>query len=102
MNFIKVGGPLLEFLLLNALKGSRTYGYELVSRFAPVYQITSSAIYTALKSLREKGLVNRESEISSGRVRIYYTLNSEGAVYLSNLQDKLHSELEDLKTFCEN
>lgn len=91
MNLIKVGGPLLEFLLLNALKEDRTYGYKLVSRFAPVYQITSGAIYPALKSLREKGLVNRESEISSGRVRIYYTLSSEGAVYLNNLQEKLDS-----------
>lgn len=99
MNLIKVGGPLLEFLLLNALKEDRTYGYELASRFAQVYQITPGVIYAALKSLREKGLVNRESEISSGRVRIYYTLSSEGAVYLSNLRDKLDRELENLQVF---
>ncbi len=48
----KAGRPLLEFLLLNALKEDRTYGYNLASRFAQVYQITPGVIYAALKSLR--------------------------------------------------
>ena len=86
MDLIKVNGKLLELLLLNVLNEHKAYGYELTNRFAPVYQKSSGTIYLALKSLCERELVSRESELSAGRIRVYYTLSSEGRIYLSSLR----------------
>ena len=88
MDLIKVNGKLLELLLLNVLNEHKAYGYELTNRFAPVYQKSSGTIYLALKSLCERELVSRESELSAGRIRVYYTLSSEGRIYLSSLREK--------------
>ena len=99
MNLIKVNGRLLELLLLNALKGNKAYGYELANRFAPVYRISSGVIYLALKSLCERGLSSRDSELSAGRIRVYYTIEKEGEVYRDSLHRKLEQELKDLYTF---
>lgn len=99
MNLIKVNGRLLELLLLNALKGNKAYGYELTNRFAPVYRISSGVIYLALKSLCERGLISRDSELSAGRIRVYYTIEKEGEVYRNSLHRKLEQELKDLYTF---
>lgn len=99
MDLIKVNGRLLELLLLSALKESKAYGYELTNRFVPVFQISSGAIYSALKSLCERGLVSRDSELSTGRIRVYYTIDKEGEVYRDNLYKKLKQESKDLYTF---
>ena len=79
MDLIKVNGKLLELLLLNALNEHKAYGYELTNRFTPIYQKSSGAIYLALKSLCERELVSRESELFAGRIRVYYALSSEGS-----------------------
>lgn len=99
MNLIKVNGQLLELLLLNALKEDKAYGYELMNRFAPVYKIPSGVIYLALKSLCERGLISRDSELFAGRIRVYYTINKKGKIHLENLLDELDNELENLKNF---
>ena len=99
MDLIKVNGKLLELLLLNVLNEHKAYGYELTNRLAPVYQKSSGTIYLALKSLCERELVSRESELSAGRIRVYYTLSSEGRIYLSSLREKLDLELKDLQSF---
>ena len=97
MDLIKVNGKLLELLLLNALNEHKAYGYELTNRFTPIYQKSSGAIYLALKSLCERELVSRESELFAGRIRVYYALSSEGRIYLGNLRDKLDLELKNLQ-----
>lgn len=99
MNLIKVNGRLLELLLLSALKENKAYGYELANRFASVYKISSGVIYLALKSLCERGLISRDSELSVGRIRVYYTIEKEGEVYRDNLYGKLEQELKNLYTF---
>lgn len=99
MNLIKVNERLLELLLLNALKGNKAYGYKLINRFAPVYKISSGVTYLALKSLCERGLISRDSELSAGRIRVYYTIEKEGEFYRDNLYGKLEQELKDLYAF---
>ena len=99
MDLIKVNGKLLELLLLNVLNEHKAYGYELTNRFAPVYRISSGVIYLALKSLCERGLISRDSELSAGRIRVYYTIEKEGEVYRDSLHRKLEQELKDLYTF---
>lgn len=99
MNLIKVNGRLLELLLLSALKENKAYGYELANRFASVYKISSGVIYLALKSLCERGLISRDSELAVGRIRVYYTIEKEGEVYWDNLYGKLEQELKNLYTF---
>ena len=79
MNLFKINGRLLELLLLNALKENKAYGYEMTNRFALVY--------------------SRDSELSAGKIRVYYTIDKKGEVYRDNLHGKLEQELKDLYTF---
>ena len=99
MDLIKVNGKLLELLLLNVLNEHKAYGYELTNRFAPVYQKSSGTSEMSLQKHRKSKWVSRESELSAGRIRVYYTLSSEGRIYLSSLREKLDLELKDLQSF---
>lgn len=97
--------PNAEFKIFNIDKNeyvTQYTTYELTNRFTPIYQKSSGAIYLALKSLCERELVSRESELFAGRIRVYYALSSEGRIYLGNLRDKLDLELKNLQSLLKN
>ena len=81
---------LLELCILNLLRGSRMYGYDLVKRLAgvPGLLVSEGTIYPLLARLRRAGWVRCELvESDAGPARKYYRLTAAGrdAVHWMNL-----------------
>lgn len=97
MILLSVNKFLLELLLLNQMSLQDTYGYELATRVISGIEIASGRIYSSLRSLNRRGMIIRESKIVNGKVRIYYSITTEGDVYRQNLQRQLEREATVLK-----
>ena len=75
----------LELCILNALRGERLYGYDIVKRLRVVdgLVIGEGTIYPILSRFRVQGLVAVELEESpGGPARKYYKLTARGEAVL--------------------
>lgn len=79
---------LLELCILNALRGSRLYGYDIVKRLRAIegLMISEGTIYPILSRFRREGLVETSIEESpEGPARKYYQLTERGEAFLAQM-----------------
>jgi PadR family transcriptional regulator PadR len=80
----------LELCILNALKGERLYGYDIVKRLRVIngLVIGDGTIYPILSRFRTQGLVAVALEESpGGPARKYYKLTARGEAVLARMND---------------
>ena len=81
---------LTELLVLHLLEERDAYGYEiykaLTERTEGVFTFYHTAVYTYLRRMRMKGLIdvseNAPKELPTARHMVYYTITDEGRQYL--------------------
>ena len=87
---------ILELCVLNAIRGDRLYGYDIVKRLGEVdgLVIGEGTIYPILSRFRRDGLVKTSIEESSeGPARKYYELTDRGRQHL----DRMNAHWESIK-----
>ena len=80
----------LELCILNAIRGTRLYGYDIVRRLREIegLVISEGTVYPILSRLRKEGLVESSIEESEeGPPRKYYKLTEHGERQLSQMND---------------
>lgn len=91
---------LIEFLVLGAIAGGETYGYELIQKLRSIdaLDVTESTVYPILERLRRDGYLRVRSEKSpAGPVRRYYSLTSMGEERIAEMNrhwDRLCTSIE--------
>ena len=81
---------MLEHCILNAIKGSSLYGYDIVRklRHIPSLVISEGTIYPILSRLKREGFVQTTiKESSEGPPRKYYELTNKGKRTLQKMND---------------
>jgi PadR family transcriptional regulator PadR len=76
---------MLELCILNAIKGSSLYGYDIVRKLRdiPSLVISEGTIYPILSRLKREGFVQTTiKESSEGPPRKYYELTEKGQLIL--------------------
>jgi len=79
---------LLELCILNAIRGERLYGYDIVRRLRGIegLVISEGTIYPILSRLKREGLLRTSIEESpEGPPRKYYRLTGRGEEFLSEM-----------------
>lgn len=81
---------LLELSVLNALRGTRMYGYEIAKRLqaVPGLVVVEGTIYPIMSRLQKEGLVTSSLEESpEGPARKYYRLSEDGEAVLDRINE---------------
>ncbi|MDX1567525.1 MAG: PadR family transcriptional regulator [Longimicrobiales bacterium] len=81
---------ILVLSVLNALRGERLYGYEIVKRLGDVagLSIAEGTIYPLMSRLQKEGLVESSLEPSpEGPARKYYRLTADGEAALDRIDE---------------
>ena len=79
---------MLELCILNAIKSSSLYGYDIVRKLReiPSLVISEGTIYPILSRLKREGFVQTTiKESSEGPPRKYYELTEKGRQILQNM-----------------
>lgn len=80
-------------MVLNFVRRSDTYGYEIVNEITKYYEINEKTVYPILHRLMKQGYLNSYTVKSpDGPSRKYYHITDEG-------QDKLANEIVEFKQF---
>lgn len=77
----------LRVVVLGALQNGPDYGYRLGRRLRGIHELCcpENELYTCLKGLEKKGLVSHAwGSSTSGPPRKYYSLTSEGGLFLES------------------
>ena len=88
---------MLEFCILNAIKGTSLYGYDIVRKLRGIngLVISEGTIYPILSRLKREGFVRTTiKESSEGPARKYYELTKKGESILCEMNDYW----QDIKT----
>jgi len=81
---------MLELCVLNAIKGTSLYGYDIVRKLRDIkgLVISEGTIYPILSRLKREGFVQTTlKESTEGPARKYYELTSKGEKMLSQMND---------------
>jgi len=81
---------MLELCILNAIKGTSLYGYDIVRKLRRIETlvISEGTIYPILSRLKREGFVQTTiKESSEGPPRKYYELTAKGEQTLSRMND---------------
>ena len=81
---------MLELCILNAIKGTSLYGYDIVRKLRQIETlvISEGTIYPILSRLKREGFVQTTiKESSEGPPRKYYELTAKGEQTLSRMND---------------
>jgi len=81
---------MLELCILNAIGGTRLYGYDIVRRLREIEAlvISEGTVYPILSRLRREGFLQTTIEESAaGPPRKYYRLTGKGAEILTRMND---------------
>ena len=81
---------MLELCILNTIKGSNLYGYDIVRKLRdiPSLVISEGTIYPILSRLKREGFVQTTiKESSEGPPRKYYELTEKGQQILRKMND---------------
>ena len=95
---------ILELCVLNAMRGDRLYGYDVVKKLSGIdgLVIGEGTIYPILSRFKREGLVSSSIEESSaGPARKYYQLTRRGEQYLSHMNaywENIKNGTDGLKT----
>ena len=79
---------MLEFCILNAIRGTSLYGYDIVRTLRGIegLVISEGTIYPILSRLKREGLVGTTlRESSEGPARKYYALTENGEAMLNKM-----------------
>ena len=79
---------MLEFCILNAIRGTSLYGYDIVRTLRGIegLVISEGTIYPILSRLKREGLVRTTiRESSEGPARKYYELTADGEAMLDKM-----------------
>ena len=79
---------MLELCILNAIDGTRLYGYDIVRRLREIEAlvISEGTVYPILSRLRREGFVETTIEESAeGPARKYYTVSEKGRGILARM-----------------
>ena len=79
---------MLELCVLNAIKGTSLYGYDIVRKLRSIkgLVISEGTIYPILSRLKREGFVQTTlKESTEGPARKYYELTSKGEQMLSQM-----------------
>ena len=79
---------ILELSVLNALRGTRMYGYEIAKRLQeiPGLMVVEGTVYPIMSRLEKEGLVTSSLEPSpEGPARKYYRLSADGEAALEKI-----------------
>ena len=88
---------MLELCLLNAIKGSSLYGYQIVRKLCeiPGLVISEGTVYPILSRLKREGFVKTTiAESTEGPPRKYYQLTEKGQATLK----RMNRYWQDIKT----
>jgi len=88
---------MLELCILNAIRGTSLYGYDIVRKLRDIkgLMISEGTIYPILSRLKREGFVHTTiKESSEGPARKYYELTEKGAKILTEMNDYW----QDIKT----
>jgi PadR family transcriptional regulator PadR len=88
---------MLELCILNAIRGTSLYGYDIVRKLRDIkgLMISEGTIYPILSRLKREGFVHTTiKESSEGPARKYYELTKKGESILSEMNDYW----QDIKT----
>lgn len=81
---------MLELCLLNAIKGTSLYGYDIVRKLRDIkgLVISEGTVYPILSRLKREGFVQTTlKESTEGPARKYYELTRKGEQILSQMND---------------
>jgi len=81
---------MLELCILNAIKDSSLYGYDIVRKLRNIegLLVTEGTIYPILSRLKREGLVRTEiKESTEGPPRKYYEITTKGEKILSEMNN---------------
>jgi PadR family transcriptional regulator PadR len=81
---------MLELCILNAIQGTRLYGYDIVRKLREIdgLVITEGTIYPILSRLKREGFLQTSLEESTeGPARKYYRLTSKGKEILGEMNE---------------
>jgi PadR family transcriptional regulator PadR len=81
----------LEFCILNAIEGTRVYGYDIVKKLSAIdgLVISEGTIYPILSRFKREGLVRTSIEESrEGPPRKYYELTQRGEKLLAQMNER--------------
>ena len=81
---------MLELCILNAIKDSSLYGYDIVRKLRNIegLLVTEGTIYPILSRLKREGLVRTEiKESTEGPPRKYYEITTKGGKILSEMNN---------------
>ena len=84
---------MLELCILNAIKGTSLYGYDIVRMLRDIdgLVISEGTIYPILSRLKQEGFVRTKIiESTEGPPRKYYELTAKGERILSEMNDYWH------------
>jgi len=88
---------MLDLCILNAIKGTSLYGYDIVRKLRNIrgLVISEGTIYPILSRLKREGFVQTTiTESTEGPPRKYYELTTKGKKILSEMNDYW----QDIKT----
>jgi len=88
---------MLELCILNAIRGTSLYGYDIVRKLRNIkgLVISEGTIYPILSRLKREGFVQTTiTESTEGPPRKYYELTDKGQKILSQMNDYF----QDIKT----
>ncbi|MHC4476455.1 MAG: PadR family transcriptional regulator [Planctomycetota bacterium] len=88
---------MLELCILNAIKGTSLYGYDIVRRLRDIdgLVISEGTIYPILSRLKREGFVRTQiKESTEGPARKYYELTAKGEKILTQMNEYW----QDIKT----
>lgn len=92
----------ISALILLVLEKSPSYGYkiakEIETRTLGIWEPPSSTMYTVLKNMLEKGLIQFTEEQKEGRIRKVYQITIKGKNVLKIILDKQRVIEDSLKT----
>lgn len=91
-------GSLRSIVLKLLAENHRMYGYEITQKVEELTEgkikLTFGALYPILHKLETDGAVVTESEITNGRVRIYYKLTKTGKSFAKEKMKELQEFIE--------
>ena len=81
---------LLEVCVLASLREQESYGYKIISDFAPYIEISESTLYPILRRLETSGAVTTRTEAYNGRLRKYFRITDVGMAKIKEFEDTMY------------
>ena len=83
---IQMKRGLLDILVLAAIKGNDSYGYQIIKDLSAFVQISESTLYPILRRLEAANQLTVHSIAHNGRLRKYYHITQSGLLRLEEFK----------------